>query len=497
MQIKINKKKYEAKKNETVLDVCRREGIRIPTLCSYGKLKKEAVCRLCLVEVNKAGKLMTSCTTKVTDGMTVETENEKIQKARAINLELLWSDHAGKCVKCKKNQRCELQKLAEEYKIENFHFVPRRGEMTSNEENGMIRDNWSRAVLDDKNPVIERDSQYCVECRRCINICPINSYGFNHRAGDVVVGTPYNESLDCIFCGACVAHCPTGALTDQGDIGKIINDLDDINLLSVAIVDPAILKSVGNEIGVLDSAQTITPSVRSTGHLPLSTRGGELLVGSLRALGFEKVFSLDWGFQKYVEEMAEEIHPHHTGKKSASLRNKTFISNFCPSAELYIKKYFPELAKNITSVKRPEELMAEAVKNEYAVRERIDPKKIRVMLISSCVSRKKMQNEALDHIITVRELGRIAREKKMESSIKEAKPDKFLEDVPAEYADLYEYGQLSQLLKEKIKGNFSIGATNGVAEIKNALSSELKKEKHYDFLEVMVCPEGCEKSIKS
>ena len=335
MQIKINKKEYEANENETVLDVCRREGVRIPTLCSFGKFKREAVCRLCLVEVNKSGRLVTSCTTKVAGGMEVETENENIQKARAINLELLWSDHAGKCVKCKKNRKCELQTLAEEYKIENFHFVPRRGEMTNAEENELLRDNWSRVVVDEKNPVVERDSQYCVECRRCINICPIKSYGFNHRAGDSVVGTPYNQPLDCIFCGACVKYCPTGALIDQGDINKIITDLDDGKLLSVAIVDAAVLESVGME---LNGVKTV-----------------ENLAGNLRSLGFEKVFDLSWGFQKYVEAVAEEIHPHHTGKKNPAKQRK-FISSFCPSAELYIKKYFPELVKNIIDVKRPEEI---------------------------------------------------------------------------------------------------------------------------------------------
>ena len=128
MQIKINAKKYSVQAGETILDVCRREKIDIPTLCSLDGYKKEAACRLCLVEV--AGKLVTSCTTKVQEGLEVITENAKIKKAREINLELLWSDHVGKCAQCKKNRQCEFQDLAEKYKIENFHFVPRKGEMT-------------------------------------------------------------------------------------------------------------------------------------------------------------------------------------------------------------------------------------------------------------------------------------------------------------------------------------------------------------------------------
>ena len=353
MNIKINKKEYAVKVGETVLDVCRREGIRIPTLCAHIHLKREAVCRMCLVEVNGSGKLVTSCTTVVADGMEVETENKNIQKARAINLELLWSDHAGKCVQCKKNRRCELQKLAEEYKIENFHFVPRKGEITSSEENELLKDNWSRVVVDDRNPVVERDSQYCVECRRCINICPVASYGFNHRAGDVVVGTPYDKSLDCIFCGACVAHCPTGALSDQGNIQKVVADLDDINILSVALVDPAIFLSVTNELSGVERLEN--------------------LVSVLRALGFERVFDLAWGFEKYVAALVEELHLYHSEKKP-NRRTRKFIGSFCPSAELYVGKYHPELKKNILTTKRPEEIMAAAVKEEIgraSCRERV------------------------------------------------------------------------------------------------------------------------------
>lgn len=235
MRIKINDKIFEANEGETVLDVCRREGIRIPTLCHFEGLPKEAVCRLCLVEIN--GRLVTSCNAKVCDGAEVITESEKIERARKINLELLWADHAGKCATCKKNQMCELQKLAQEYKIENFHFVPRKGEMTSVEELDLVRDNWSRVVVEDENPCISRNSEFCVECRRCINICPEKKFGFNHRAGDVIVGTPYEEVLDCSFCGKCVEACPVAALTDQNDYEKIVDILNDLKKLSVAVLD--------------------------------------------------------------------------------------------------------------------------------------------------------------------------------------------------------------------------------------------------------------------
>lgn len=246
MQIKINGKKYEAKDGETILDVCRREAIRIPTLCHFDGLPKEAVCRLCLVEIN--GKLTTSCNTKACEGLEIITESENISKARRINLELLWADHAGKCATCKKNRMCELQKLAEECKLENFHFVPRKGEMTSGEELDLVRDNWSRVAVENENPCISRNSEFCIECRRCISICPEKKFEMSHRAGDAIVGTPYNAVLDCSFCGKCVESCPTAALTDQNDDVEIVEVLDDLNKLSVAILDYQIGKKILNEL---------------------------------------------------------------------------------------------------------------------------------------------------------------------------------------------------------------------------------------------------------
>jgi len=272
MNIRINNKIYEAREEETVLDVCRREGIRIPTLCAFSGLPKETVCRLCLVEINLTDKLVPSCAFQVCEKLEVTTESERINKARRINLELLWADHAGKCAGCRKNRMCELQNLAEEYKIENFHFVPRKEEITDIEERDLLKDNKSRVVIDNKNPAIFRTTEYCIECRRCINICPDKAFGFNHRAGDVVVGTPYEKTLDCSFCGKCVEVCPTAALTDQNDFGKIIKDLDNLKKMAVAVVDWEMEKGVLRQLKNMKSQKNFDDL--------------------LTELGFEKIINL-------------------------------------------------------------------------------------------------------------------------------------------------------------------------------------------------------------
>ena len=309
MKIKINKKTYEAKEGEEIFVVCKRNGIKVPTLCST-KESHEGLCRICVVEAD--GKLVTSCNTKVCEGMEIITESENIQKAREINLELLWADHAGKCATCKNNQMCELQKIAQEYKIENFHFVPRKGEMTSEEEIDLIRDNWTRVVVEEDNPCIARNSELCIECRRCINICPENKFGFNYRGSDVVVGTPNERVLDCSFCGKCIEVCPTASLTDKNDYPKIINDLDNLKKFSIALLDVEMEEKIFEKIKKISQENKIE----------------KILSG----LGFEKIINLE---KEGAED--EEITKIRTEYAQSEKINVQDIVIFFISSKIYKK----------------------------------------------------------------------------------------------------------------------------------------------------------------
>ncbi|HRY82636.1 MAG TPA: 2Fe-2S iron-sulfur cluster-binding protein [Candidatus Moranbacteria bacterium] len=313
MEIKINNKIYEAKEGEGIFKVCKNNGIKIPTLCS-SKEFQEGLCRICVVEIN--GKLMTSCNTKVAEGMEIITESENIDKARRINLELLWADHAGKCATCKKNRMCKLQSLAEEYKIENFHFIPRKGEITGQEELDLIRDNWTRVVVENENPCISRNSEFCVECRKCINVCPEKAFGFNHRGSDIVVGTPYEKVLDCSFCGECVRVCPTASLMDQNNYGEIVETLDDLKKFSVAVLDFGIEEKILEQIKI-----GISPEKDLN----------KLLIN----LGFEKIISLSEKDKDNEDEIIKQIKTDYAKQEKI---NPADIAVFFISSKIYKKK---------------------------------------------------------------------------------------------------------------------------------------------------------------
>ncbi|KKR20560.1 MAG: Hydrogenase, Fe-only [Candidatus Moranbacteria bacterium GW2011_GWA2_39_41] len=465
MKIKINTKEYEAKDGETIFVACMKNGIKVPTLCGT-KNSHEGVCRICVVENN--GRLITSCNTKVCEGMKIVTESENVAKARKINLELLWADHAGKCSSCKKNQRCELQNLAIEQKIENFHFVPRKEEMTDRENLDLLKDNRSRVVVDEGNACLTRTTELCVECRRCINVCPTKELSFNNRAGDTVVGTAFEKPLDCIFCGQCVKNCPTGAITDKNDLSKIMTDLNDLKKMAVALVDPAVLESVAFE----------HPEISC---LPAGRDSRGKLISVLKELGFEKVFDLGFGMELSLEKMTQVV--------KTSAKNNLMLSH-CSSFNLFIKKYHPQFAKNILAVAHPDELMAEFLKTEFAKKEKINPEDLVVVSLSSCIAKKKEKGQNLDYVITVRELGRMIRQKNLKlQDIKESDFSSGLAVKDEKIKSVTRTGGMAEMLAKKLKVKYVVA--DGVPQIKNILRDLEKGRIETKIIEAMVCEEGC------
>ena len=94
----IDGKKIVAEEGMTILNVATQNGIKIPNLCYDGRVELYGACGLCTVEVEGNPKLLRACSTKVSDGMVVHTQTERIRASRKVALELLLSDHTGDCV---------------------------------------------------------------------------------------------------------------------------------------------------------------------------------------------------------------------------------------------------------------------------------------------------------------------------------------------------------------------------------------------------------------
>ncbi|MCL1903173.1 MAG: FAD-dependent oxidoreductase [Oscillospiraceae bacterium] len=100
MKLFINSKEVAFKSGETVLQIARNNGVDIPSLCHYDAVKTYGSCGICMVECitdNKSARLIRACSTVATDGMVINTENERITANRRLVLDLLLSDHSGDC----------------------------------------------------------------------------------------------------------------------------------------------------------------------------------------------------------------------------------------------------------------------------------------------------------------------------------------------------------------------------------------------------------------
>ena len=205
MQIIIDGVHYEAQRGETVLQVCQRNGIHIPTLCHDKRLNPTGSCRLCLVEIK--GKLDTSCTVQVRDGMEVSTRNEHVVKGRRQVLDLLFSNHPNDCLTCKKSGSCDLQDYCYEYDLKEGSF--RSGAQKHFE-------------MDTSNKFYDYDADKCILCGKCVRVCQelqcTNAIGLKDRGFVTKVAAAGGGLLadsPCVSCGNCVAVCPTGALMEK------------------------------------------------------------------------------------------------------------------------------------------------------------------------------------------------------------------------------------------------------------------------------------------
>lgn len=203
----------------TVLEAAREAGIFIPTLCDHPDLKPRGACRLCLVEIEGARGVNTACTTPATEGMVVRTATPALYELRRGILELLLIDHPDDCLSCRKNQRCELQWLAA-----YFGLGGRR-----------ISQSDSLKPIDDSNPFFGRDPNRCVLCGRCIGACEeiqgiaAIDFGFRSQHTKIVAGMDSPLAMsNCVSCGECFAHCPTGALVPRQDAGLPTKEVETV-----------------------------------------------------------------------------------------------------------------------------------------------------------------------------------------------------------------------------------------------------------------------------
>lgn len=207
VNLKINDQEVTVDENATILDAAEKVGIEIPTLCFHPEISCDGSCRVCVVEDENSGDLVTACCNPVVEDMEIRTDSKKAEKARKMNLELLLANHPNECMTCEADGSCELQDLAYQFGIDEPQFPNIKEE---------------KEKIENANPFIEFDPNKCILCGRCVRACDeiqaSHALEFSQRGYDTKIFSNFDEKIDddfsaCVKCGQCVEICPTGALS--------------------------------------------------------------------------------------------------------------------------------------------------------------------------------------------------------------------------------------------------------------------------------------------
>lgn len=201
--------KIQAAAGTSVMRAAMEAGITIPKLCASDSLEAFGSCRVCLVQVEGMRGFPASCTTPVTEGMVVTTENKRLNDLRRNVVELYISDHPLDCLTCPANGNCELQDTVGQVGLRSVRY-------------GFDGANHRQSESDTSNPYFTFDPSLCIVCSRCVRACEETQGTFaltvENRGFDSVISTgPNGNFLDseCVSCGACVNACPTAALMEN------------------------------------------------------------------------------------------------------------------------------------------------------------------------------------------------------------------------------------------------------------------------------------------
>lgn len=216
VNITIDGSEISVDENLTILEAAKSAEVKIPTLCYLKDVNEIGACKMCVVEVEGMDKLVTSCNTKVKDGMVINTKSDRVINSRKQVLNMLLANHDVRCFSCGKSGDCRLQDLSNEYGIEKSCYEGSAAKFEAKKE----------------NPFLTYYPELCINCQRCVSTCnkvACNGTLHNEKIGTrTLIDAPFGpdwKATDCESCGNCAAACPTGALVAKNrkkyQVGKV------------------------------------------------------------------------------------------------------------------------------------------------------------------------------------------------------------------------------------------------------------------------------------
>ena len=216
---KLDGKDVEALPGETIWQVAARHGVEIPHLCWLPEpgYRADGNCRACMVEIEGERALAASCIRQPTEGMTVNTANERSKTARKMVIELLMADQPERAKA--HDPKSRLWQTADDLDITSSRFPQR-----------------STPSRDASHPAMAVNLDACIHCNLCVRACrevQVNDViGMAYRNNEAKIVFDMDDPMGastCVACGECVQACPTGALmpanlVDENGVGDVETD---------------------------------------------------------------------------------------------------------------------------------------------------------------------------------------------------------------------------------------------------------------------------------
>lgn len=495
----INNRKVAFDDEKNVLSVIRKSGIDLPTFCYHSELSTYGACRMCMVEDDR-GKIFASCSEVPRDGMVIYTNTPRLQHHRKMILELLLSSHCRDCTTCKKNGVCTLQNLAKQLGVSYIRF----------------ENNKPQLPLDESSDCIVRDPNKCILCGDCVRTCEeIQGLGildFAFRGSKMQVMPAFNKTIaetDCVGCGQCRVICPTGAITIKQNIHPVWLALADRNTRVVVQIAPAVRVAVGDKFGI-----------------PKGENALGQLVAALRRMGFDEIYDTNFGADLTVMEEAKEFV-----ERVEAGENLPLFTSCCPAWVKFCENRYPELRKNISTCRSPQEMFGALIKEEARMNKE-DTRKTMVVSIMPCTAKKAEilrpehytdGEQNVDYVLTTTEITRMIKEAGIDLSrmpsealdmpfglssgagaifgvtggVTEAVLRRLMDSSSEDVLEEISFTGIrgTEGIKEAVvdyKGReLRLAVVNGLKNADDLLKKIRDGEVHYDFVEVMACKRGC------